>query len=221
MCNLITKKKVVSRSYYLNSCAVQKVDQVKYLGVTFTATLDWTSHVDLITAKASRLIHFFQRNFSDAPQTLKETLYITNVRPILEYACVSWDPFTNVLKEKLERVQKRAARFVTGNYDFRIRSSGILQALGWEPLCGRRKVQRLKFLYNIYHGKTGLNKERYLKTPSYMSERKDHLYKIREYTCRLNVLKYSFFPNSISDWNALKIPIFSDSNFLTAIETAF
>jgi hypothetical protein len=38
------------------------------------------------------------------------------VRPLLEYACTVWDPFTNVNIQKLESVQRRSAWFVINDY---------------------------------------------------------------------------------------------------------
>ena len=38
------------------------------------------------------------------------------VRPILEYGSSVWDPHPDKLQEELEKVQNRAARFVTRNY---------------------------------------------------------------------------------------------------------
>ena len=49
-----------------------------------------------------------------------------------------------VLQEELESVQKRAARFVTGNYSYETGSTtGILAQLKWESLKKRRKDNRL------------------------------------------------------------------------------
>lgn len=136
------KKNKVNCSLSLHNCKIQTVDTVKYLGVTLTDALDWTIHINAITSKAYRLLYFFQRNFKDAPQRLKETLYFTNIKPVLEYACTAWDPSTGILQDKLERVQKRAARFVTSNYNFNIRSSQIINSLGWMSLHQRRKLLR-------------------------------------------------------------------------------
>ena len=38
------------------------------------------------------------------------------VRPILEYGSSVWDPHPDKLQKELEKVQNRAARFVTRNY---------------------------------------------------------------------------------------------------------
>ena len=53
-----------------------------------------------------------------------------------------------VLQEELESVQKRAARFVTGNYNYETGSmTGILGLLKWGSLKKRRKDNRLTLLY--------------------------------------------------------------------------
>ena len=57
------------------------------------------------------------------------------VRPILEYGSSVWDPHTDKLQEELEKVQNRAARFVTRNYVYETGSmTGILGQLKWESL---------------------------------------------------------------------------------------
>ena len=47
-----------------------------------------------------------------------ETIYITFIRPLLEYANVVWDTKTLILINKLENVQVEAARIVTGGNRF-------------------------------------------------------------------------------------------------------
>ena len=56
--------------------------------------------------------------------------------------------------DELEKVQKRAARFVTGNYvDYETGSmTGILKNLKWESLKKRRKDSRLIMLYKGLKG---------------------------------------------------------------------
>ena len=53
-----------------------------------------------------------------------------------------------VLQEELESVQKRAARSVTGNYNYEAGSiTGFLGQLNWESLKKRRKDNKLILLY--------------------------------------------------------------------------
>ena len=85
---------------------------------------------------------------------MKEAAYKGLVRPVLEYGSSVWDPHTLGLQEELEKVQNRAARFVTGNYVFETGSmTGILGQLKWESLKKRRKNCRLILLYKGLKGK--------------------------------------------------------------------
>ena len=48
--------------------------------------------------------------------------------PVLEYGSSVWDPQSVLLQDELEKVQKRAAIFVTGNYTYETGSmTGILE----------------------------------------------------------------------------------------------
>ena len=44
------------------------------------------------------------------------SVYFTLVRPQLEYAAATSDPYTQMYKNKMEMVQRRAARYVCNNY---------------------------------------------------------------------------------------------------------
>ena len=62
-----------------------------------------------------------------------------------------WDPYTQGLQEELEKVQKRAARFVTRNYTREEGSmTGILEQLKWECRKKRGKDNRLILLSNSF-----------------------------------------------------------------------
>ena len=66
-------------------------------------------------------------------------------------------PRCSILQEELERVQKHAARFVTGNYKYETGiMTGILGQLKWESLKKRRKDNRLILLHKGFKGKTSI-----------------------------------------------------------------
>ena len=58
---------------------------------------------------------------------------------------------------RIRNVQKRAARFVTGNYSYETGSmTGILRQLKWESLKKRRKDNRFILLYKDLNGKASV-----------------------------------------------------------------
>ena len=104
-----------------------------FLGVTITNDLKWNTHITNVCTKANRTLGFLRRNLYSCPPDVKEAAYKGLVRPVLEYGSSVWDPHTHGLQEELEKVQNRAARFVTGNYVFETGSMiGILGQLKWE-----------------------------------------------------------------------------------------
>ena len=45
--------------------------------------------------------------------------YLSLVRPSLEYTASAWDPYLIKDITAIEKIQRRAARWVTSNYDWR------------------------------------------------------------------------------------------------------
>lgn len=131
-------------------------------------------------------------------------MYFAIVRPHLEFACAVWDPHTASDIQKLEMVQRRAARFVVNNYK---RSegtvTGILDQLKWPTLEKRRKDTRLTTMYKIQNKDISIPKPVYVQPQMAINTRQYHPLKFRSMKASINVYKYSFFPRTIMEWNAL------------------
>ena len=84
---------------------LETVSEAKYLGVTLTHELSWSTHVNLVATKANRTLGFLRHNLRKCPVILKETAYISMVRSALEYASPIWDPYLHRDCDQLERVQ--------------------------------------------------------------------------------------------------------------------
>ena len=52
------------------------VEQNPYLGVQFTNTLKWDTHINNILAKANKSLGFLRRNISKFPEEIKKRAYI-------------------------------------------------------------------------------------------------------------------------------------------------
>ena len=131
---------------------------IKYLGVTITNDLKLNTHITNICTKAKRTFGFLRRNLFSWPQDVKEAAYKGLVRPVLKYGSSVWYPHTKGLHEELEKVQNRAARFVTRYYTLEEGSmTGTLEQLQWESLKKRRTDNRLILLYNVVKGKARIS----------------------------------------------------------------
>ena len=115
-----------------------------------------------------------------------------------------------VLQEELESVQKRAARFVTGNYNYETGSmTGILGQLKWESLKKRRKDNRLILLYKGLKGKASVPTDDLI--PKTRRCRNQHSMAFQTPIANIDIYKGSFFPQTIRDWNALPDPLISSA----------
>jgi hypothetical protein len=70
----------------------------------------------------------------------------------MDYSCVVWDPYLRKDIDKLEYIQRRAARFVKNDYRRDSSVTAMLQDLKWQPLADRRRDQRSILLYKIING---------------------------------------------------------------------
>ena len=120
-------------------------------------------------------------------------LYKGLVRPVLDYGSSVWDPPGVVLQEELESVQKRAARFVTGNYNYETGSmTGILWQLKWEFLKKNRKDNRFVLPYKDLKGKASVPTDELI--PKIRRCRNQHSTPFQTPIANTDVYKGSFFP---------------------------
>ena len=95
-------------------------------------------------------------------------------------------------------MQKRAARFVTGNYNYETGSmTGILGQLKWESLKKRRKDNRLILLYKGLNGKARVPTDDLI--PKTRRCRNQHSMAFQIPIANTDVYKGSFFPQTIRD----------------------
>ena len=104
--------------YKLDSHILQQVPENPYLGVTPPDDLKW-SNINKITKKASSTLGFLKRNLKHCPTNCRKIAYLSLVRSTLEYSSIVRDPHLQKDIDKLERVQRQAARFITGDYTLR------------------------------------------------------------------------------------------------------
>ena len=102
-------------------------------------------------------------------------------------------PVEKTLQEELEKVQNRATRFVTRNYNFETGSmTKFLEQLKWESLKQRRKGSRLILFYKGLNGQASIPVDDLLGTLETIiqNQLKSHMLGL-------------ILPETIRDWNAL------------------
>ena len=124
--------------------------------------MKWGTHISKMCSKANSTLGFIKRNLKYAPKTLKVTAYKSLVRSKLEYGCTVWDPHLKKDIDKIEMVQRRAARFVCRDYGRESSVTEMLRSLDWPTLEQRRKDKRINMLNNIVTGSVAIPKDQFV-----------------------------------------------------------
>jgi len=204
------KHSPVISDYFLNASPITKVSSCKYLGITITSNLSWNKHISNIASRAHSVRGFLQRNLKQCSKAVKSKAYLAFVRPVVEYASIIWSPHTNSNISILEMVQRKAARFVFGDYSTYSSVSNMLQELQWISLQERRRQARLIMFYKILHNVVEVDFDVHLNFMEIPT--RGHQLKFRQLSTRLDSFKHSFLPATIRDWNSLPIEVVTSPN---------
>jgi len=129
---------------------LEEVTSTQYLGIYIQNNLKWDIQTQYAAGKATRVLNFISRNFFHCTRRVKEQLYKALVKPHLQYASSAWNPGTKKNKDLLEKVHRRAARFVKGDYQRTASVTSMLAELGWETIEQSRQNTRLKTFHKKY-----------------------------------------------------------------------
>ena len=193
-------RKPLQHFHNLGNEVLQEVSDAKYLGIQIDNKLDWNKHISTVAPRGQSKLAFLNRNLKGCPKKLRDTAYISLIRPALEYSCSVWHPHKKSNRDKIEKVQRRAARFVLNNFRHKASVSEMLHDLRWKSLDGRRQDQRLVLYYKIINGLALVEKEDIL-TPADSDTRKNHSFKFKHLQANRDSYRFSFFPAIIRSWN--------------------
>ena len=160
-----------------------------------------------ITAKANSTLAVLKRNVRVPSKSIKAAAYKSLVRPHLEYCSTVWDPHTKFLKNKLEAVQGRSARWVFNKYRTgpnTTRQDDLVELLDWPLLETRRRVARLCLLYKMANNLVLMSSRSLLiPYPYHTKTMAPHAFLPLDRTPSKLYFANSFFPRTVANWNSL------------------
>ena len=135
-CNINHQRTSGAPTIIIGERALERVDHAKLLGVTISNDLTWGKHVENIISKAGkRLYMLYQLKRAGISQNGMVKIYISVVRPVLEYACPVWSTsLPKYLSDAIEMIQKRALRAIYPGLHY----DDMLTLLGLKSLKDRR-----------------------------------------------------------------------------------
>jgi len=203
---------------HFNNVLLEPVVNHKHLGLNLNVKLKWADHIDNIIESVSKMLHVLQKLKYSLDRKTLETIYLTFVRPKLEYACIIWDDCSIDDKERLESMQLNFARVVTGAK--RGTSHELLyKEISWQPLSERRSNSKMKFMHKIVN-KTGpdylnnLIPEKVGDCSNYGLRDKGNFKQIKT---RTEKYRKSIIPDCVRQWNKLEDCIKSNTDYLSFV----
>ena len=198
---------ITQHDYILHGDTLSVVDDVKYLGLTVSSNLRWDTQIAKATAKANSAMAVLRRNVRVSSKAINSTAYSALVRPHVEYCSAVWDPHTKKQTQRVEIVQRRAARWVCDKFRQGLNCTGpteMISHLGWHSLEVRRKVARLTLLYKMANNLV-LMSTRSLLIPAPRSTRTTppHAFMPMFHTPKRLYQYYSFIPRTVTEWSDL------------------
>ena len=178
------------------------------LGVLISNDLKQAEQVKASAAKANRVLGMLKKSFKHRGLHLWRTLYMTYVRPHLEFAVQAWSPYLAGDVDVLERVQNRATKAITVLRHLPAEERN--RRLGLTSLVLRRERGDLIQQYKFLRGIDEINWHHPPKTmPSLAADGpagaiRGHNMRIEAQQVKGCEQRFNFFTRRIADpWNAL------------------
>ena len=181
-----------------------RVDSEVDLGVTVTSKLSWNQHIILTVSKANKMLGLLRRTCPLLTnRDARRTLYLSLVKSQMCYATEIWSPSQSTFKINLERIQRRATRWILqvkiGDAPYKDR----LLALNLLPLCYDRETKDLTFFFKAMYGHYDLNVFDYVSVVGHSRTRNcvNPSLMLKVPSCKRSTFQSSFFNRIVHLWN--------------------
>ena len=157
------------------------------------------------------------KSFTHFDCKLLRSLYLTFIRPLLEFAVPVWSPFLKSDCDNIERIKHNATKLIPSirNLSYEKR----LEALNLTTLVERRQRGDLIQLYKIMHNIDKLEKGICFLIVN--NQMRGHCFKYLKEITRINHRENFFFNRTANLWNSLPKEVIqspSVNSFKTAID---
>lgn len=94
---------------------IKRVNETKFLGVTLDEKLSWSSHIDNVCLKLSRIMGVIARVKYCIPRRSLFQLYYSLVYPHMLYSCIIWGSADLQYTNKIQIIQNKILRILTNS----------------------------------------------------------------------------------------------------------
>ena len=133
----------------VNGKALKRVTEYKYIGVILDESLTWKERIKYLIAKAGKRIGMLGRTRKNISMASANQIYKSFIVPILDYCDAVWNCCGIVNSDRVEKLQRRAARKVMKSES----SEDALQQLRYSTLKSRRDRHTLNLVKRCLENK--------------------------------------------------------------------
>ena len=127
-------------------------DCIDYLGLKIDETISRNMQTDNICKQLVFIISRFSRRKHILPSHMLMLIYSSIIQPKFDYAITIWGYICDTNLHKIQRLQNRADRIVTGNYDYvTTRGTEPVRRLKWMCVTQRRDYFMSILMYKSIH----------------------------------------------------------------------
>ena len=189
-----------------DNTAVSEVNHHTYLGITVSFNLRWNTHVDELCTKANKHLNVMLPLKYKLDRRSLENMYKPFVRPVMEYGIVVWGGTYDTSLSKLEEINIKAMRIITGATE-KCNIAKLSLETSISSVAERRDMAMLLMFYKVVNNLV----------PDYLSQllpsanRNIVKYNLRNNDeiklpfMRLETFRRSFIRYALKLWNLLSI----------------
>lgn len=185
--------------YTMDDKALAAEAIIKDLGIVFQEDLKFGKHINLIVASANSKLGIIRHTFHDISKENFVILFKAFVRPILEYCCTTWAPYSIMHHKEIEKVQKRATKLIQNMYN--LSYCDRLKRLNLTTLYYRRLRMDMLQVYRIINGIDKINKDTYFSFNNRPS--RNNSLKLIKPRAQTSIQQHSFSHRIVNLWNEL------------------
>ena len=203
-------------NYTMNGQILQKTSEEKDVGILISDTMKPSQQCSAAANKANQVLGQICRAFHFRDRNIFLKLYKQYVRVHMEFAVSSWRPWTQQDKDKLENVQRKAVRIISGLQGSTYEEK--LEELGLQSLEARRERSDMIQTYKIVHGLDDVDKSLWFQHVAETSERLTRqsadILNLKPKNSKLELRRNCFSSRVVNSWNKLPQDVKSAKNVI-------
>ena len=124
-----------------------------YLGLEIDCYLSWNYNVSKVCKKLGSRIAITQRLIKYLPSNNSNSIYHTNtlyfsfIQPYIDYGLTVWGNTSSSNIKKIQHLQNRMARIISGNFDYTVPGITFVKDLGWQDISARKRYLTSILMY--------------------------------------------------------------------------